>query len=70
MAQIDYMKLWLASRNPKPVPTEPSRVPDYSLYEAESAKLEARIEEMRKDPNPPTTLVEGLLYLGMPITVR
>lgn len=77
MGQVDYMKLYLANR----ATTEGQKIVDtqidfaltqpppgaYHQYEIESAKLEERIAEMRASPNPPKTLIEGLLFLGTPI---
>jgi hypothetical protein len=37
----------------------------YAAYNAAAIELEERIQEMRELPNPPKSLKEGLLFLGV-----
>lgn len=71
-SQIDMMALWKRMRTVAVDVTVqmPKPVPDYSAYNNASVELESRIEAVRQLPEPPTSLLEGLLLLGVPVTIK
>lgn len=71
-SQLDAMALWKRMRAPAADVTllKPEPVTDYSAYNNASAELEFRIEAVRQLPEPPTSLLEGLLLLGVPDTIK
>jgi len=71
-SQIDAMALWKRKRTSAEDATrlKPDPTPDYSAYNAAVVELESRIEAMRLLPEPPTTLLEGLMLLGVPVTIK
>jgi hypothetical protein len=70
MSQIDYMVMYRANRN-QPADGKvmvESTDSSYRLYELGLEKLEARIKEMNSLPDPPRSLLDGLLFLGVNVT--
>jgi len=71
-SHLDTMELWKRKRAQTAGVTllKPESVPNYSAYNAAVVELDARIEAMRQLPEPPTSLLEGLLLLGVPVTIK
>lgn len=69
---LDAMALWKRMRTPAVgnASPKPEPIPDYSAYNAAMVELESRIEAVRQLPEAPTSLLEGLLLLGVPVTIK